>query len=254
MHRSSLGPTALLVLLAGAACSTGPSNTGRLVFQFATTGTGASVSPMTLADVSVSRGNDVIVISQAQLVARRIKLKRVNGSCPIPDLSDAGDDDKGDSPECPNLRLGPLLLDPPLVDGARTAFSVDLQPGTYQEVELQIHKPTSSPADVAFVAANPGFVGISIKVTGTFNGAPFSFSTDITSEVEVEFETPVEVLVAGTTSITLLLDVRGWFLAGGGSALLSPLALTQQARQQVEQNIRRSFHAFEDEDHDGRKD
>lgn len=257
MHRASLRLTTLFVVLAGTACSTGSigtGDTGRLAFQLASNGTGASASPLASADVLVTRGGNVIVISQVQLVARRIKLKRVDGACPTPDLSDAGDGDKGDSPECPNLMLGPLLLVPPLVDGAQTSFSLELPAGMYKDLELQIHKPTNNTSDAAFLAANPGFMGVSIKMTGTFNGAAFTFTTDITNEVEVEFDTPMEVKIGGTTSLTLLLDVRGWFLDAGGTALLSPLALTQQGRQQVEQNIRRSFHAFEDENHDGRKD
>ena len=52
----------------------------------------------------------------------------------------------------------------------------------------------------------------------------------------------------------MLLDVNGWFLNQGGAALLSPLALTQQTRSQVEQNIRLSFHAFRDQNHDGGED
>ena len=254
MHRASLGLTAMFVVLAGTACSTAPGDTGRLAFQLASNGTGASASPLASADVSITRGGNVIVISQVQLVARRIKLKRVDGACPTPDLSEAGDGDKADAPECPNLKLGPLLLVPPLVDGAQTSFSIDLPAGMYKEIELQIHKPTNNTSDAAFLAANPGFLGVSIRMTGTFNGVPFTFTTDITNEVEVEFDTPMEVKIGGTTSLTLLLDVRGWFLDAGGTALLSPAALTQQGRQQVEQNIRRSFHAFEDEDHNGRKD
>ncbi len=254
MQRASLGPTAMLLVLAGAACSTGPSDTGRLEFQLATTGTGASTSPPALANVTVTRGGNIIVITQVQLVARKIKLQRANGSCPTPDLSDAGDGDKDDLPGCPNLRLGPLLLDPPLVDGAETSFSIDLPAGTYDEVKLQIHKPTNHNSDATFVAANPGFMGVSIKVNGTFNGVPFTFTTDLTSVIEAEFNTPVEVVADGTTSITLLLDVRGWFLDAGGVALLSPLTLSQQGRQRVEQNIRTSFHAFKDDDHDGDAD
>ena len=36
--------------------------------------------------------------------------------------------------------------------------------------------------------------------------------------------------------------------------LLSPIAPSQQVRSQIEQNIRASFHAFEDRDHDGHAD
>lgn len=233
--------------------STNPNAAGHLRLQLATTGTGATAGP-SLADVSVIRGTDEVVISDVRLVARKIKLERADGTCPTPDLSDTGDADEEDSEECPELKLGPLLLDPPLGTGAETSFSVDLPAGSYSELQLQIHRPTNNSKDAAFLAANPDFAGVSIKVTGTFNGAPFTFTTDITTEVETEFDHPVVVVADGTTDVTLLMDVRGWFLNQGGTTLLSPLALTQQTQDQIEQNIRRSFHAFEDEDHDGEED
>ena len=63
-------------------------------------------------------------------------------------------------------------------------------------VKLQIHRPTSDQADAAFLAANPGFMGVSIKVTGTFNGTPFTFTTDLTTEIEMALNKPIEVKTA----------------------------------------------------------
>lgn len=256
MQRSTLAVSAMLCATVLAACSNGstsPNGDGHLRVQLATAATGAGLGP-SLADVSVTLGSDVIVISDVQLVARKIKLERAQGTCPTPDLSDSGAADEEDSDECPNLKLGPMLLDPPLAAGAETSFTVDLPAGTYTELRLQIHKPSDNSKDAAFLAANPDFDGVSIKVIGTFNGTPFAFTTDLTAEVETEFAQPVVVIADGTTSLTLLLDVRGWFLSQGGTALLSPFGLDQQTRSQIEQNIRRSFHAFEDEDHDGEQD
>jgi len=256
MPRPTIVAPVLWCAVVLAACSNGSTNPnadGHLRVQLATTGTGATAGPA-LADVSVTRGSDEIVISEVQLVARKIKLERANGTCPTPDLSDTGDGDEEDSDECPNLKLGPLLLDPPLGAGAETSFTVDLPAGTYSELRLQIHKPSDKAKDAAFLAANPDFAGVSIKVIGTFNGTPFAFTTDVSAEVETEFAHPVIVVADGTTSLTLLLDVRGWFLSQGGGSLLSPFGVNPLVRSQIEQNIRRSFHAFEDEDHDGEED
>ena len=184
--------------------------------------------------------------------------ERAEGSCPTPLPSDGtegeGDDDSQDHEGCPELRLGPLLLDPPLSDGAETTFSVDLPPGRYEEVELKIHKPTGSSDDAAFLAVHPDFLGVSIKVTGTFNGAPFTFTTDVSSKVEVEFDDPIEVVVDETTNVTLLMDVRGWFLAAGGASLINPSGLTPVGQARIDQNIRASFRAFRDDDCDGHAD
>jgi hypothetical protein len=212
-----------------------------------------SGAPISFADVTVTKGSDVIVISSVELVARKLRLERVDGTCPAGDLSD-DEGDENESEECPTLKLGPLLLNPPLGPGAQTFFTADLPVGTYDEVNLQIHRPTDANADAAFLAANPDFMGVSIRVKGTFNGTAFTFTTGLTTEIEMELGTPLEVTTAGPTDITIFLDVTGGFVTGNGDALLDPLALSSDGQTRIEQNIRRSFHAFEDEDEDGGED
>ena len=80
---------------------------------------------------------------------------------------------------CEKLELGPILLDLPLggAGGAARTFSVAVDTGTYGEVEFEIHHPSDDDgADVAFLQAHPDFAGVSVKVTGSFNGTPFIFT------------------------------------------------------------------------------
>lgn len=254
----SITSTLALLITATGCSGTGSSDlgpSGKVALKLSTTAVGSAGSSILTPGVTVTMGADVLVITDVQLVARKIKLEREDGNCPTPVVegsSESGSDaDDEGTPECPNLRLGPMLLDPPLVEGVEPSFTVDLPVGTYQELQMQIHKPTSSSKDAAFLAAYPAFAGTSIKVTGTFNGLPFTFTTSLTAEVEVEFAQPIVVTEGGTTALTLRLDVRQWFTAQGGGSLLNPLTLSQQSRQRVEQNIRSSFHAFEDNDEDG---
>lgn len=264
LQRAALG----LSVLAALACSSnepsGPAATGRVVFQLATASAASSNGPAA-ADVVVTRGVDVVVIDQVQIVARKIRLRRADGSCPAdPDQDDApaaavgsgeAQEEHGeeDEHECPTLKLGPLLLEPPLGEGATTSFVADVPAGTYTRLRLQIHKPRGS-RDQAFLAAHPDFADVSIRVNGTFNGAPFSFDTDIEAEEEIQLNTPIEVIAAGTTAFTLFLDVRGWFLDSGGSALVNPIAPSAAVRHRIEHNIRHSFRVFRDNDHDGDDD
>ncbi len=236
--------------------STGPAtNGGHVSLQLATVGTGALATASDPAGVTITKGSDVIVISRVQMVARRLKIKQVNGTCPNPDMSDDGDHDRDDTPECPNLKLGPLLLDPPIGPGTQTSFSADIPVGQYREIELQIHKPTRAKSDSAFVAAHPDFANASIKVTGTFNQTAFTFTTGLTASEEIEFDQPLTVTATGTTSLTLLLDVSGWFFDREGDALLSPVSpISDQTQVRIARSIRQSFRAFKDQDHDGRKD
>ena len=244
---------ALVLAMTAAGCSdsTGPGERGEVVLQLATAGSGAAAAPGVMA-AEITLGGDVLVITDVQLVARKLKLERDDGNCEADQNaeSEADDSEAEDEDECAALHVGPLLLDPPITPGAASAFTVDLPAGTYDAFQMQIHKPTGS-ADQAFLTAHPEFANASIIVTGTWNGVPFTFTTALTTVVEVELEEPVEVVADGTTELTLLLDVDSWFLAQGGLSLINPNGLSQQNRSLIEQNIRQSFKVFEDEDSDG---
>jgi hypothetical protein len=246
-----LGGAALLALFAGACGdSVGPNATGRVVFHLA--GQAGAPAPGAARAVTVTDGVDVLVITNVEVVARKLKLERADGSCPPSDPASDGDDVNTD--DCPVLWLPPRLLVPSLNGGATALFAVDLPAGTYTELKVQIHKPTNSSRDAEFLVANPDFLGTSIRVTGTLNGEPFVFTTDLTTVVEVELEEPVVVTEDAPVSLTLAIDVGAWFLAADGVGILDPRAAGQQTRSRIEQNIRESFHAFEDDDEDGAPD
>ncbi len=232
---------------------------GRVVFQLATSEVGSANGPAA-ADVVVSKGSNVVVINQVQLVARKIRFRLEDGSCSedadqdeAPVGVESNESHESDDEDCPTLKLGPLLLDPPLADGAVTSFTADVPAGTYTRIKLQIHKPRGS-RDQAFLAAHPEFDGVSIRVKGTFNGLPFTFDTGIEEEEEIHLADPLVVTDGGTTSFTLFLDVRGWFLDQSGAALVDPTAPSSDIRSLIEHNIRSSFRAFKDDDHDGHDD
>ncbi len=257
-----------LVALVAAGCSgngTAPTGMGRVVVQIATSSSALNGGPAA-ADVVVTKGTDNIVISQVQIVARKIRLRRSDGTCTEdPNQEDApaavigsgrandGTEQEGanEDAECPVLKLGPLLLEPPLTDGAVTTFTADVPVGTYTRVRIQIHKPKGS-KDVDFLAAHPDFADVSIRVKGTFDGTPFTFDSQLTEEEEIQLPSPVDVTTAGSTAFTLFLDVRGWFLDQTGAALVNPSSAAM--RSLIEHNIRSSFRAFRDEDHDGGDD
>ena len=254
LHRPLVSAVILAAALLGCSGdSAGPAGTGRLTLQL------AGRSSVTGAP-TYTAGADVITITGVQIVARKIQLERAAGTCPASSPAagpqtgpEAGDDDGHGDKECAEVRLDPMLLDPPVDATAKAVVTVDLPEGTYKELKIQIHKPTSSSADQAFLTAYPGFADISIKVTGTFNGTAFIFTSAVTAEVEIELPKPVTVAAGTPTAITVQVDLSKWF-AASGAGLLNPIAPTQQLRAQIEQNIRASFHAFEDRDHDGHED
>jgi hypothetical protein len=244
---------AATTLLGACSSSSGPSSTGRTVaFQMASQkGTPAPAGSALLSGQEVlTAGSDVIVVNSVQLVLRRIELERAVAS-PVCDSLNPGHDD------CEELRAGPDLLDLPLGNGASRSFSVAVDTGSYKKIQLQIHKPSSS-HDAAFIAANPGFDGVSIKMTGTYNGTQFSYVTDLDAEQEFEFNPPLAVTDASGASLTLFVDLAKWFDNGSVTApgFIDPATALKGGpnEAQVKSAIESSLHAFEDEDHNGGDD
>ena len=250
LHRPLASAAILAATLLGCSGdSAGPAGTGRLTLQLVGRSS-ATAAP------TYTAGADVLTITGVQIVARKIQLERASGTCPTASPAagpQAGEEEDHGDEECAEVHLDPMLLDPPVDASAKAVVTVDLPEGTYQELKIQIHKPTSSNADQAFLTAHPDFTSISIKVVGTFNGTPFTFTSAVTAEVEIELPKPVIVMAGTPTALTVQVDLSKWFVASG-AGLLNPIGTSQQVRAQIEQNIRASFHAFEDRDHDGHED
>jgi len=129
MQRSSCVP-AVMLAAAALACSdspAGPEGQGTVVFQLATTGSGATASSALSPSLSVSvtRGADVIVIEDVQLVARKIKLESEDAACEDDDLvavtgKSGGERDGTANPRpsgddaLPRARAPRALLGPPV--------------------------------------------------------------------------------------------------------------------------------------------
>jgi len=262
MRRTALRTAAVLAAAATmSACgdSGSPSTDAQLNFNLATRAAAPAVaSAMSLATAGTPEtytdGTNTLVIDQVQLVLREIELERAEATTTC-DESSSGD-------ACEELELGPLLLDLPLggAGGAARSFSVPVAPGTYDEVEFEIHKPSSGD-DAAFVQANPGFDGVSIKVTGTYQRpgdpapVPFTYTTDLDAEEEIELNPPLVTTESTGTDLTLFVDLDRWFRDGSGNLVDPASANTGNANESlVDSNITSTFHAFEDEDHDGSDD
>jgi hypothetical protein len=243
-------PLAALALVAGACSDSGaPSNQGQLSFNTATQAAPAASggalavvgTPETFTD-----GTNTLVVSGVELVLREIELHKAGV---IAECSTTIDDD------CEKLEIGPVLVDLPLgTPGGARSFNVALQPGSYDRVEFEIHKPSSS-SDAGFVTAHPELDGVSIRVTGTYNGVDFTYTGDFDDEMEFNLVPELIVAETGTADLTLFASLDSWFRDAGG-ALIDPASANPGGSNQglVEQNIKSSLDAFEDENHDGRDD
>jgi hypothetical protein len=258
-----------LILAAGAvltlaACSDSGSpagGAGLINLSIATRAPSGAPIMAAAPDTQVT-GSDTLIIDSAQVVLRKIDLERVEDSASCSESFAAmdgdnegdggheGDGDDGHEDACEELKAGPMILDLPLTPGTVQTFSVSVDTGTFEKAHFQIHRLVSNPEDQALLALHPEFDGISIRVVGTFNGTPFTYTNDVTANQQFRFSEPLAVGTAGPVDLTLLVDVNTWFVVGG--VLVDPASAAggQPNEGAVTHNIRNSFHTFHDEDHD----
>jgi len=230
-----------------------PPASGVVALNFATKPALAAKAAPRQALISGSEtfaiGGDTLVVTKVELVLKHVKFEALGDSV-------ACDDSTGGDEDCHELVAGPFLADLPLGGGVARQFSVTVQPGTYGELDFQIHAAANGTGDGGFLAAHPDLRGVSVRVSGTFNKTPFLFATNIEAEQEQEFEPPIAVNPGSELDVTLLVDLGSWFLDDTGTALLDPSTASKGSATQrlVDQNIRRSFRAFRDDDRDGTND
>jgi hypothetical protein len=129
--------------------------------------------------------------------------------------------------------------------------------GTYDEIEFELHKVSNDdPEDADFRDAYPDMVGKTIRIQGSYNGQPFTYENDIDDEQEYDLVPPVVVdEMTMQVNVTIRIDIDAWFRDGSGS-LVNPQSANKGGANEslVNENIKHSFEAFEDDDHDGEDD
>jgi hypothetical protein len=150
-----------------------------------------------------------------------------------------------------------MLIDLPLDAGAKGVLAVTLPAGSYQQFEAKIDAVMNetegdAAASAAFLAANPQFRGVSVRVEGTYKGQPFVYTSAAEGELELTFNPPLDV-DGSAGNLTVHVDLSSWFRNADGSTI-DPRTATAgtAAKETVDNNIKRSFDVFEDDDRDGR--
>ncbi|HEX7594817.1 MAG TPA: hypothetical protein VF387_00610 [Gemmatimonadaceae bacterium] len=238
---------AALGIAAGCSSDLTGGNGHPVQLSFTTNTTVASAANRVVADLVVGTNND-LVLQKVQLVFPRLDLDRA-GTADCVGNVESDDDHENMGDDCEDVSRNPLLVAVPLDDALHPVINIPLAPGTFSQLEAKLAPARSTATD--FNTANPSLVGKSVRVEGTFKGTPFVFTSPVRAKLEMEFDPPL-VIDETTKNATIAIDVRKWFLTADG-AVIDPTTATpgSTALQQVEQNIRRSFHAFEDDDERG---
>lgn len=234
---------ALLLAASGCSGTSTPDMAAAVQVSFATQAApGLAAARSGLTSDTLVTGSDTLVLTSVEVVLRQIELKKAQTS----DCETATGSD-----QCEEFEIGPVLVNLPLTPGAQQQFALDSVPnGTYDRIEFEVHKPDDGdPQDQAFISANPDFASISIRVKGTFNGQAFEFTTELDVEQELALSPQLTVTEGSAVNVTVFVDVGTWFLVNG--ALVDPTTANQSA---IEQSIKDSFKAFEDNDRSGSRD
>jgi hypothetical protein len=233
------------VALALAACH-GTSPAARPVSLSLATGSG--VTPTSVAaDLQIGTGANSLTISGAQMVLARIELSP-NGTCAT----------TGEEDDCDELQAGPGLVTLPVDGTTKVILDALVPPGTYDALHAKLDAVTPDDDETgaaAFLALHPDFQGVSVKVTGSFTDASnmahsFTFTSDVDAEIAAMFN-PAVTVGASTSNLTIAVDVASWFKDATGAAIDPTNAANADA---INNNIRASFHVFEDDNHDGMDD
>lgn len=246
--RPLAGIAALITLAACSSDLTG-GNKHPVQLSFTTNATVTGAANRVAADLVVGPASE-LVIQKVQLVFGKIELDRTGAAdCVAEDES--GDDHPNMGEECEDVTLNPILVDVPVDDALHPVINIPLAAGTYAQLEARLRPARANATD--FNTANPNLVGKSVRVAGTFKGTPFVFTSSVNAKLEMEFDPPL-VIDATTKNATVSINVSKWFLNSDGAAIDPTMATPGSSNlSQIENNIRRSFHAFED-DHERGED
>jgi len=272
VRQISLAITATLALAACSQGGNGPGPTGqKIAFSVATKAVGAAPAPafaIAATPETLAVGNDTIVFDTVQVLLRKVNLERSGATEDCENEQEGGNSgsgnvapmmptngDDGHEDDCEEVAAGPIILPLPLSEGATHVFSVQVDTGTFSSVHFKIHPPTDDPADQALVAQHPEFVAISVRALGQFNGTAFSYTSDLTADQHMQFPSPISVTDATPVDLTIMVDLATWFKDQGGNLVDPASAAKGQPNEGlVTDNIKNSFHAFKDGDHDGEDD
>jgi hypothetical protein len=203
----------LAAALLAAACSSGAKNSSlSLSARNATT----AGQPASTADATV-------------LTRARIALQKI-------ELRSRTDDMRAE------IAVGPIVLDLGAADldgKVHRVLDSTVPAGTYDEIEFEIHpleRPTTAAGADDLVKQHASAI-----IEGTFNGQPFTFVSALEAEQELE---GTFVVTDSSSNVTFDVDTSSWFVKDG--VRLDPSDPANRAA--IEDNLRRSINAFQDDD------
>ena len=238
-----------------AACdgATNPASEQPVAIAFSAVGNRSAVA------ADSARVADSLIVTRVQIVMSQLELSRTTGDTLCSTSNTSGDrggsgksKGRGSNDEqkkrdeerhlrCPQIELGPFLVNLALTSSPVTRFANNIPAGVYREIDFEINRPESDSAGVAFVAKNPDFRDISVRAEGTYKGKAFTYAGRAKAELELEFRPSLTVEATGTV-VNIRVDLAKWFRNSAGVAVDPTTANTGGVNaSMVARNIAGSF-------------
>lgn len=163
----------------------------------------------------MSSGGHTIVLNSATMTASEMELKGLSSG------SGSG------SATTEEFESGSQTIAIPVEGGTSREITADIAAGTYDKFEMKVR---------------------AIRLTGTYDGEPFDFTTVLNDELELRL-TPPLVVASGSasTAVTVALNLQSWFRnAAGGLLDMRKAASDSAVSAALRANIHGSFAASED--------
>ncbi len=229
------------------ACSSQPASVGLSTRVGASRGAAAALG-QTRQRLEVSNG---ITVERVRLAVRKLELKQEGDDGLEDDTNEGGtaDDRSGDDSE---RRMGPFLVDlaSEALDGQVIRLrDVQVETGTYDKIEFEVEKVSITEAGEDAGLKEMAQLEASVVIDGSIDGQPFRFVSGLS--VEQEREARFVVRPEEGQNVTINIDPRAWFTGADGRRL-DPRE--DGFRSEIENSIKRSIDAFDDDDEDGGED
>ena len=208
---------AAMISLAACSGDTTGSNTHAVQLSFTTNASVSAAENRVAADFLVGPSNE-LVLHKVQLVFGKFELDRTGAADCVGEAEagdkDGGGDHHGMGDECAEVSRNPVLVDVPLDNALHPVINVPLPAGTFSELEAKLEPAADRFTD--FNAANPDLIGKSVRVEGTFNGAPvrIQLAGSVEAGDGVRSARSSSMRPPGTRRSAF--DVRKWFLNADG--------------------------------------
>lgn len=187
--------------------------------SFAAVGDPTLLSNQTRPDSVIRVGGHAIVVTSVDLKISKIELDRAEHQ-----------DDDGEFTT--KFKDGTVVVGLPVNGKLVTPIKVNLEVGTYDEFEMKVE---------------------SARIKGTYDGKPFDVTVNVNEELEQDIRPPLVVTENKETNFTVAINIEQWFGTRTGQ-VIDLITFDATAQAQLKNNIKASFKAFEDEDHDGDDD